>query len=200
MQIDVKGEHPTLGLQLQKCPNSGRMQLQDMAVGTPGIRIPKWRSTLRRAILLTFNNTPITDVGTLRNAVAQARSAGQLKATCEFATISMHPIHPNEGSLHLYYDQLNVIAQHLQLPTVRTIQTDWHPTRSAHDTTGNMMTVLPSEQGKSFTWKEIKKRGDIREWQHSRYKMLDDYMNQSMFSDPMPKPKGANVHHMLWRY
>ena len=30
--------------------------------------------------------------------------------------------------------------------------------------------------------------------------MLDSYLEQEMFSDPMTKPMGANTHHMLWRY
>jgi hypothetical protein len=30
--------------------------------------------------------------------------------------------------------------------------------------------------------------------------MLDDYMSQGMFSEPMPSPAGVNVHHMLWWY
>ncbi len=29
--------------------------------------------------------------------------------------------------------------------------------------------------------------------------MLDSYLDQSMFSNPMEKPKGANIHHILWQ-
>jgi hypothetical protein len=57
-----------------------------------------------------------------------------------------------------------------------------------------------SELGQFFTWKQIKKRTDLQEWQEKRYKMLDDYKNQGMFSEPMPRPANVNVHHMLWRY
>jgi len=30
--------------------------------------------------------------------------------------------------------------------------------------------------------------------------MLNSYQDQGMFSDPMPTPADANIHHMLWRY
>jgi dUTP pyrophosphatase len=46
IQLEVKGSHPTLGLIVHSCKTSSRVQLLDMAPGTPGIRLLKWRSTL----------------------------------------------------------------------------------------------------------------------------------------------------------
>jgi hypothetical protein len=45
--------------------------------------------------------------------------------------------------------------------------------------------------GKTFKLKELKARPDWNMWQQARYKMLDDYSSQDMFSDPMMEPKGA---------
>jgi hypothetical protein len=55
IMIDIKGDHPTLGIQTTPSPFSGRLQIQDMVPGTPAAKIPKWRSTLHRAIMLKFN-------------------------------------------------------------------------------------------------------------------------------------------------
>jgi hypothetical protein len=41
LNIDTKGTRPTMGLIVKECPTTHRVQLIDMAPGTPGIRIPK---------------------------------------------------------------------------------------------------------------------------------------------------------------
>lgn len=197
IQIEVKGNHPTLGLLVQPCRMSNRVQLVDMAPGTPGIRLPKWRSTLRRSLLLSADNQPITQPEHLAEIISTARAKGQQYCTFEFAEATGITHHPTEGSLHLYYDQLNVIANHLQqYRHMATVNGDDRPIIQ--------MAEAPStpdeELGQSFTWRQIKQRSDLHEWQTKRYKMLNDYHQQNMFSAPMEKPVDANVHHMLWRY
>lgn len=216
VQIDVKGDHDTLGLKCEPTPH-GRLQLIDMHPGTPSIKLPRWKSTLRRSLLLTVDGTPVSTVKELQDAVTQARQQQRIKVTCEFATITSPASHPAEGSLHLYYDQLNVIGKHL-----KAIKTDHQPTIAAaihqhgentpiqpeptttpippEATATSSTTMQDPDLGKFLTWKEIKRRPDLPEWKRSRYKMLDDYHNQGMFSEPMPRPANANIHHMLWRY
>ena len=41
VKIDVRGNHPTLGLLLTQCQYRNRPQLVDMALSTPGARIAK---------------------------------------------------------------------------------------------------------------------------------------------------------------
>ena len=113
VQIDVKGTHPMLGLQLQLCPDRNRLQLTDMALSTPGSRIPKWRSTLRRAYLISINGTPVNTVNDVTSAVATARQDKQLKATLLFATERSYGVHPIDGNLNLYFDQMQAFAKHI---------------------------------------------------------------------------------------
>ena len=196
IQLDLKGDHDTLGLICQPTLHTHRLQLMDMKHGTPGAKLPRWRSTLRRAILLTVNNTPVPTADALKAIIVAARKQGLLQITCEFATIGTHALHPTEGSLHLFYDQMNVIAKHLQemeKPTVRMTQGNDMDSSQPHH-------ALPDDTGKALSWKEIKKREDLPAWKLSRYKMLDDYHSQGMFSEPIPKPSEANIHHMIWRY
>ncbi|MFN9979937.1 MAG: hypothetical protein ACK53Y_08500, partial [bacterium] len=51
IKITIKGDHPTLGMILHQCPHRHKLQVTDMAKGTPACRIPKWRSILRHAYL-----------------------------------------------------------------------------------------------------------------------------------------------------
>ncbi len=46
VEIAVKGDHPTLGILSQYDSCRQRLQIKDMALGTPGSRLKKWRSTL----------------------------------------------------------------------------------------------------------------------------------------------------------
>jgi hypothetical protein len=38
----------------------GRLQLQDMERGTPGAKLPRWWSTLKRAFLISIDNKPVS--------------------------------------------------------------------------------------------------------------------------------------------
>jgi hypothetical protein len=125
------------------------------------------------------------------------------------------PLHLTEGSLMLYYDQMNVIAAHLR----QAYPDKYNPSQNrqehssvnqvldtgpAHDSfqSTSIGTNMPAEQdlGKSFTLRELKKRDDWDEWRKARYAMLNSYHDQGMFSKPMEVPDKANVHYMLWRY
>jgi dUTP pyrophosphatase len=206
IQLDVKGDHDTLGLKCTATPH-GKLQLLDMAPDTPAIKLPRWRSTLKRALLLTVDNKPVSSLAELQVTITEARSKQLLKINLVFATISSPAIHPTEGSLHLYYDQLNVIGKHLKtLKTETAASAMTHSDQDAHIRLAHQSHLneapisLDPDLGKFLTWKEIEKHPDLPQWKTSRYKMLDDYMNQGMFSKPMPKPDKANIHHMLWRY
>ena len=150
IMIDIKGDHPTLGIQTTPSPFSGRLQIQDMVPGTPAAKIPKWRSTLHRAIMLKFNGKHVHNAPSLATHIQAACSQGLLRAQVEVATVGHHAIHSTKGSLHLYYNQLNVIAQHLQQ------QGSPPPTIRLSD--NKMENPTSSELGTFLTWKKIKKR------------------------------------------
>jgi hypothetical protein len=211
IDIELIGQHPTLGLITVSNPmHSSRLQLQDMEKGTPGHKISKLCSTLRRSIILSFNNQPITSQADLESYIKRARDNNETKARMQFATVQYQPLHPTEGSLMLYYDQMNVVAKHLQaaytphkaLPQQTT--SDGQPTDEGRVCTA----ISPAntdasadnpDLGKSYTLRELKQRADWDEWRQARYTMLNSYQEQGMFSEPMATPAEANIHHMLWR-
>jgi len=112
--IPLKGDHPTLGMQFKMCPYRNKLQLQNMALSTPGSRVPKWRSLLRHAYLLTCEHQPIHSDNDLLEALAQAKHKGTINVKFTFAVDKSHGLHPHQGVPQLYFDQLNVIASHIQ--------------------------------------------------------------------------------------
>jgi hypothetical protein len=211
IQIQVTGHHLTLGMLLQHGSNQHRLILTGMEKNTPGAKVPRWRSTLKCATLLSIEGESITNKHDIRRIIAHAKATNKQTVNCIFATIQYHSLHPTEGLLMLYYDHLKVIAQHLhpkpsQTPThtsTPTIDDDadtsTHPL-DAHIHNIDDPHINPNDIGQFFRLNQLKKRPDWQQWQQARYKMLDDYKNQDMFSEPMPEPKDANVQHMLWRY
>ncbi len=174
----------------------------DILKSTQAARIPKWRSTLKRAILIRVNHQPVATIEQLQQAVQKLREQRET-AQLTFATVKHHGTHPVEGSLMLYYDQLNIIGQHLknaytaQPAEIRQINQQERPMAAPNIPPPG---VSSSDLGQFFTLKQLKKRNDWELWRKARYKMFDSYADQGMFSDPMPAPQAANIHHMLWRY
>lgn len=185
--VSVRGNHPTLGLIANPTPiYQHHLQLTDMAKSTPGNAILKWRSTVKKAIILQVDGQLVT------------------------------------GSLMLYYDPMNLVADHLKAAYPDKYPGDGTDMQIVHDTDNNVgqdtiihnvqgpplpdtvvmdsSTVDAEDRGKSFTLCKLKKCLDWQEWHEARYAMLDSYQEQGMFSEPMEAPPHANVHHMLWRY
>ena len=57
--LSVKGLNLTLGLNLYKNPDNGKLTLRDMALSTPVAKVARWRSTLRESILTAVNSKKV---------------------------------------------------------------------------------------------------------------------------------------------
>jgi len=220
VSIDVKGDHPTLGLVLTRCPDRNRPQLKDMATSTPGARIKKWRSTLRNAYLLKLNNLPVTTVDEVINVISNARKDKLFKLQGTFATEKCYGVHPIDGNLTLYFDQMDAFAKHVYAADQehrerlrQNMDSDELTIRQMQNNILNSLqepaplpkppepppTINP-DLGKSFTLKQLLKREDYPEWKQSQYKQLDQYETQGMFGEPMQMPTGTGASFMLWTY
>ncbi len=109
--VDVKGQHPTLGMQLVST-KQGRLQLENIQPSTPAAKIPKWRSTLRWGYLMAIDGQPTHTIQEVEQAVQSAKQRKQFKLQCTFATEKRYGSHPVEGSLNLYFDQINAFSKH----------------------------------------------------------------------------------------
>ena len=67
--IENTGHHPTRGLDLALDEKFEKLKLIACDKSTPAGKIPRWRSTLRNSLLLTFNDLPIIDETHLRRLI-----------------------------------------------------------------------------------------------------------------------------------
>ena len=217
MEVDVpiKGDHPTLGILSAYCDSRQRLQITDMAISTPGSRIKSWRTVLRKSYILKFNDFAVQTQEDLEHAIQQTRLRKMLKAKLIIATDKSYGVHPMEGILQIHFDQLNVIAKHLEdikreeathkmtnLPNPSTATIRVTDAEATMDPPPAPPPAMPPEDelAQSFTKKQLMKRADWPEWQQGIHKQLNQYWDQGMFSNPMPLPQNANALHMLWRY
>ena len=220
IEVPVKGDHATLGILSQYCDYRQRLQVTDMALSTPGSRLKNWRSVIKKAYILKFNDFAIANQADFEHAVSQTRRRKMLKAKLIIATDKSYGVHPMEGVLQIHFDQMNVIAKHLQdiakdrelarmgslpIPSsdVRQLQADQpvdHIDSQRPLPDPPPISTAEPELAQSFTKKQLLQRDDWPEWEQSQFKQLDQYWNQGMFSNPVPLPHNANALHMLWRF
>jgi hypothetical protein len=79
MTIDVRGDHKTLGMNMEPCPARGRLRLLSMEKSTPAAKVPKWRSTLRHSFLLSINNEEIFNHKDMEDVIARAHTTKAFK-------------------------------------------------------------------------------------------------------------------------
>lgn len=183
-----------------------------MAVSTPGSRLKKWRTVIRKSYILKFNDFAIQTQQDLEHAVRQTRLRKMLRAKLVIATDKSYGVHPMEGILQIHFDQLNVIAKHLEdikrehdaarmdnlpKPSQATIRVNEAEHTPAPPPEPPPAPNPDMEHAQSFTKKQLLKRDDWLDSQEGIYKQLNQYWNQGMFSNPMPLPMNANALQML---
>jgi hypothetical protein len=85
------GTHPTMVLLLCQTDHKHWLQLKNIEKGTPEAKISKWRSKLKRAILLNVGGIVITLEADPKQVVAIARANNMGTLHCEFATLQYQP-------------------------------------------------------------------------------------------------------------
>jgi hypothetical protein len=187
-----------------------------MALGTPGSRLKKWRSMLRNTYILKVQEFAITNTTDLEHAVAQLCLRKMMKAKITVATDRSYGVHPMEGILQIYFDQMNVIAKHLEEIAKerqgKKSQATIHAVHGDAPAEVNPENLEPPAEpppphpppdvqvAESFTKKQLLKRSNWSEWEQAQFKQLDQYWNQGMFSNPLPLPRNSNALRMLWHF
>ena len=72
VQIQVKGDHPTLGIDLVTDTNNGRLLLKGMKTSTPAHKVPRWKTTLKQATLVPVDDSIIETTTQLSQYIADA--------------------------------------------------------------------------------------------------------------------------------
>ena len=214
-----KDTHPHRGLVLEQCPLRNLPKIVDCLPGTPAATLPKWRSTLRGSYLLTMDGVPVFNISDVRSYFVKLQDVDKIQITV--GTIEKAAMHSDDGIPMLYFDQLNMIADHLRqikypeqnLPpestttilstekrlqaavkTLRAILYDDNPFKTAK------MSLLQTKHSKKLTRRYLKQQPEWSEWLMSEWKQLDQYEAQGTFGKPSLLPPGANCLSLLWTY
>lgn len=172
--------HPTLGFILAQDSEHHLVFLQGCQEGTAASRIPRWRSTIRHAVLRSLNGTIVKTIAQVRQLLDTHRRASGRYADFEFAKVEPR-VEPDTDIPHLHFDQLRHINQlHI------AIRLDQH--------------LLPDPVFLNLTRSQLKKRDDYDQWRKAEWTQHDKYKAQGMFGAPIPRPRGATILPFVWTY
>ena len=110
--IQVKGDHPLLGLSLQSCATKNIPKIVEYLKSTPAIRIPRWKTELNNAYIVAVNNNEVKTIDEVKNQINIAREKRYKDVDIQIATFETIFMHPQLGVPQLYHYQLNIIGQH----------------------------------------------------------------------------------------
>jgi hypothetical protein len=96
---------PTAGLECQE--KNGKLFLRNMTPSTPGAKIRAWRSRLRDARLIQVNDTVVSTIKDLTNAIAQLSSDNAKSCTLLLAHSELR-----DGLVETGIPQINVDQLH----------------------------------------------------------------------------------------
>ena len=112
-KIRIAGTDDLLGFDMADCSKFGYPKLLHCRKSTPSARILRWKSELRNNFITHLNRIPVATVNDIREHIAKARSANEEEITVTFALLQPTSTHAETGLPQLFYDQMNVIGQHL---------------------------------------------------------------------------------------
>ena len=188
-----------------------KVLIKSCLTATPAARIRRWRTRLRNNILLKVNSTPVKSIDDAISAIQKHQSEHDI--ILHVGQSEKTGIHEEEGIPMLYFDQLNMIAEHLH-----NIKYDRHdnnpshpPTTSTHKKAAVMVNMLKAyweqgtlngdkaqipkaiiskgkQRGLRLTRKKLKKEDDWKHWNYSEFKQLDQYRDQDTFGEPCELP------------
>ena len=198
--LPLKGQHPTLGLDLIKHPDNSRILMKSCSPSTPAARIPRWRSTLRNSIIIAVNNTPIDSSHQVAAIIAKARAAKVPSVSFTVVPQEHIDVTPDTNIPQIHFDQLNVMAhQHHAAKHNTPAWSDPHnppPTDDAAVFAAMDRGHIKPRLTRAF----LKRQADWMDWALSEFKQLNQYHAQGMFGDPVRRPPASNVLPLIWTY
>jgi deoxyuridine 5'-triphosphate nucleotidohydrolase len=224
-KIRIAGTDDLLGFDMDDCTKFGYPKLLHCRKSTPSARLLRWKSELRNNFITHLNRIPVNSVNDIRQHIAKARSANEEDITVTFALLQPTPTHAETGLPQLFYDQMNVIGQHLYELNHDPSHTDKYSTivgldgvdhTDLSDTDKTILndlrdiiahkidskidsTDLAKQRGK-LSRKKLQQCSDWKDWEESERKQLDQYHDQDTFGDPQTLPSNSNVLNLLWTY
>ena len=219
-EINISGEHPSLGLILEQCENLALPRLKTCLKSTPAAKLPRWRSELKQSYMLSVNGSAVSTCAQVIAAISAARTRKETTILVTFGSFKEISHNSQLGIPQLFHDQMNVIAKHLweldndpsygtsdsslgldSLTDIFLKREDREILDGLHDIVCHSLdsSTLSKRKGK-LTRRKLMKCSDWNDWEASEFKQLDQYHEQGTFGEPQPLPAGSNVLNLLWTY
>ena len=192
-------KHRTAGLCFIE--KDSRVLLATMSSNTPGSRIPRWRTNLRGAWLISVNNKPVQSIADVQNALQTIIDNNDKECSLLFA----HP----EGIFHrdISHNGLPIMSSNDfdqlcldQLNNRKDILIQ-HPARKRQydiEDSGNVLNY--TARAMKLTRGRLLKQDDWEEWKQSEYLQLDQYEEQGMFGAPIDPKTDNPIFYLVWTY
>jgi hypothetical protein len=192
-------KHRTAGLCLVTSNN--RLILGGMAPGTPGAKIPRWRSRLKGAWLIKVGSFLVSTLTDVQDAFASSISSGSRTVTLHFSHPEVRQDISHDGlpivssapfSQHVH-DQTNkrwdfsTVAEYLKKAPPYHVVDD-------RDVLNYVTRVMKLTREKSL------QQEDWTDWQELEYLQLDQYDTRGMFGNPVAPTDNDAIFHLVWTY
>jgi hypothetical protein len=192
-------KHCTAGLCLQRSNN--RLYLGGMTPGTPGAKIPRWRSYLKDAWLIKIENTVVTTVKDAQLAFAMESSINPSHAMLFFLHPEVRPDISHDSlpimSLAPFFKHLhNKINKYWNFSTIAEYLWKKPPYNIVAD--GDVLNYTTKVM--KITRGKLTQQQDWAKWQSSEYLHLNQYKDQEMFGSPVRFLEDDADFHLVWSY
>ncbi|EJK69950.1 hypothetical protein THAOC_08742 [Thalassiosira oceanica] len=189
--------NPLAGLRLDN--RDGRLILREMMPGTPGHRIPRWKSRLRQAWLVAVNGIEVSTTDEVATVLSQVIASDQPECSLLFAKPEIRHGLTNDGIPQVNLDQLNPRSSFGDLPPPSTLATPPPRVHTIWDTEGDVHEWHNASAYK-LTRGAIMKSADREEWIQSEFAQLDQYDAQGMFGAPVRATSDLSIFNLVWSY
>jgi len=192
-------QHRTAGLCLAHADN--RLFLGSMTTGTPGAKIPRWRSRLKGAWLIKVGNTLVSTIAEAQDAFTSAITSGSQFVTLLFSHPEIRQDISHDGlpivssapfSQHIH-DQMN---KRWDFTTVADYLRKAPPYKIVED--GDVLNYVTRVM--KLTHGKLIQQNDWKDWQDSEYLQLNQYDAQGMFGPPVVASEKDAIFHLVWTY
>lgn len=174
--ISLNSRHEFLGMKLKMCNTRNKPMLESCIPGHAACKIPYWREQLKGSYITAINDTPVTSLSDIRNAIKASLQMKLKDVKVTFATIDKQAMHPQYGIPQIYHDQLGIVAQHIfkiqhEQPVKKEIHRFVQEDLESHFSyyTHHVINKI-KKKFNSFTLKELKQRDDWMDWNASIFK------------------------------
>jgi hypothetical protein len=203
--LDIQRYDPTIsstgGLQCEE--KASKVFLRSMQPSTPAAKIRAWRSRLRGAWIIKVDDTMISSISDIEQALLRAKNDGHRSCTILMAHDAIRDGLVETGIPQINVDQLNGRHTMLNIEVMTQAQYDrWFASlpRCFFELIEDGGVLNFTTECHKLTRRILLQQDDWDEWNKSEHIQLDAYEKQFMFGKPVKATKKLAIFNLIWTY